>query len=799
MPLCFICKNNFYTVRKLLFHFNFFHSNYKFEKYSCIDENCNRTFTLRNSFCKHLKKHTSQNTTLTNEPSPSIQSNIIFQPDSETALNIDRNNSSNTHSPVIPLIASLYANPLIPRNAVQAVVVGIDKFLKEGLTSGIKKLCDEKVNGNLSQETLNLLTEIQTAIQSPLDGLLTEHNRLQYFKAKGTYIPPKEIVIGQRLSDVRKQGVHSMDPCVCTEQMVPLRLLLKSFLSLENVLSEILHYKKYLEENSSNCKNYIQGSFWKSKNKGENVLPLFLFFDDFESGNVLGSHSGLHKLGAVYVSLACMPPHRLSSLSNLFLVLLFHSLDRLNFGNNAVFSPLIEELNYLKNTGIYIETPDFKGVMYFELALLLGDNLGLHSITGFTESFSSNYPCRICKVRKENLKDMCYEERSIFRNSVDYEKDLELDNVSQTGIKESCVWLNVDDFSLFNHVGVDLMHDFFEGCVKYVMAFLLSCYINDLRMFSLTVLNDRMFGFDYGPDNSSKPVAISADHLNSGNIRLSASESWVFCRYFGLLVGDFVPIDEPSWDLYIMLRKVMDLLVSPSIDKERLALLRTLIAEFNELYLKFSKEPLKPKFHFLLHYPTVMEKFGPVIHFWSMRYEAKHRVSKLYARASFNRRNICKSLAIKHQLQLNKLFITGKLGDVIQTGPEIDLNLVLHEEICSYLCIDFELPLVEVSWATVNGTTYKKGSIVTGDLSDEGTCIEFFLVQKVFLYNLKSIVFMYKKFKTIGFDEHFYAYEVVCPSIESDTFYMFQNMLVSYAPNNLTYAPNGLKYITLRS
>jgi len=38
---------------------------------------------------------------------------------------------------------------------------------------------------------------------------------------------------------------------------------------------------------------------------GKTVLPLFMYFDDFESGNVLGSHSGIHKVGAVYVSIPC--------------------------------------------------------------------------------------------------------------------------------------------------------------------------------------------------------------------------------------------------------------------------------------------------------------------------------------------------------------------------------------------------------------------------------------------------------------------------------------------------------------
>jgi hypothetical protein len=50
--------------------------------------------------------------------------------------------------------------------------------------------------------------------------------------------------------------------------------------------------------------NFVQGSVWKNKIKNHEsqiVFPLFLFFDDFKIENPLGSHFGVHKLGAVYI------------------------------------------------------------------------------------------------------------------------------------------------------------------------------------------------------------------------------------------------------------------------------------------------------------------------------------------------------------------------------------------------------------------------------------------------------------------------------------------------------------------
>jgi hypothetical protein len=100
---------------------------------------------------------------------------------------------------------------------------------------------------------------------------------------------------------------------------------------------------------------------------------------------------------------------------------------------------------------------------------------------------------------------------------------------------------------------------------------------------------------------------ISMDHINVGKMKQSASEMLSFIRYFGLLIGDFVPTGEPIWDLYLTLRRVLDITLSTSHEVNNCMLLKTAVGEMNELYLKLSKNVLKPKFHFLTHYPTMIK------------------------------------------------------------------------------------------------------------------------------------------------------------------------------------------------
>ncbi|KAF0735689.1 Uncharacterized protein FWK35_00014105 [Aphis craccivora] len=54
-----------------------------------------------------------------------------------------------------------------------------------------------------------------------------------------------------------------------------------------------------------------------------------------------------------------------------------------------------------------------------------------------------------------------------------------------------------------------------------------------------------------------------------------------------------------------------------------------LLIEHHELYLKLFKTNFKPKHQHLVHYSD--EKNGPLCHIWSMRFESKHRGSKMTA------------------------------------------------------------------------------------------------------------------------------------------------------------------------
>ena len=60
----------------------------------------------------------------------------------------------------------------------------------------------------------------------------------------------------------------------------------------------------------------------------------------------------------------------------------------------------------------------------FTVVQVAGDNLGLHDILGYIESFSGNYVCRFFKADKIVVRSLTLEDPALLRDHYSYEADL---------------------------------------------------------------------------------------------------------------------------------------------------------------------------------------------------------------------------------------------------------------------------------------------------------------------------------------------------------------------------------------
>lgn len=232
------------NTKILLRDFGFQHSNHKFDAYFCAEGECSRSFCLKNSYTKHLLKHRTdlvqislpsqvlpenntplESTTITKAnsdflPSSNVSSNSKFTVESAEILN----------QTLSTFLACLYANPIMPRNAVQIVVDGMETVLSEGIgvfvKSSAQKLFSES---KMSKECFGSFVNVVKDIENALKKFKNEHKRFLYFDKQGSFIEPKELVIGQRLNKVVKRDISILETSNCTQQFIPLRNVLNFF------------------------------------------------------------------------------------------------------------------------------------------------------------------------------------------------------------------------------------------------------------------------------------------------------------------------------------------------------------------------------------------------------------------------------------------------------------------------------------------------------------------------------------------------------------------------------------------
>lgn len=111
----------------------------------------------------------------------------------------------------------------------------------------------------------------------------------------------------------------------------------------------------------------------------------------------------------------------------------------------------ISQINKFQTEGVTINVDNSEKKVNFALLHILGDNLGLYAIFGFTTSFNSNYSCRICLVNTTIRKKQVIEEAELLRNVENYTTDVMDQN---HGIIENCVFNSITNVHVTKNISV---------------------------------------------------------------------------------------------------------------------------------------------------------------------------------------------------------------------------------------------------------------------------------------------------------------------------------------------------------
>ena len=284
---------------------------------------------------------------------------------------------------------------------------------------------------------------------------------------------------------------------------VPIEETIKRLYVDKSLEGNIL-YKKGIRDNKEVLRDFSDGSIYlQNKQIQENLEAIIVmgFQDAFETVNPLGAAKVKHKVIGIYINFLNLPKYLRSHINTIKLIGLVKEKD---FNHDIVYGKIVENLKRLHSCGIKINTDKIvKAVLVF----MTGDNLGSHSLGGFTENFSrAEYFCRYCLVSRELFEAQNGEFGDYDLRTVDsYKaavKQIEDDNLEMyQGVKFDSAFNQLPDFHVCNP-GLPPCwgHDGFEGVIAYDLKLYVDYFIKK-GWLSLKALNSRIEKFPYSVED----------------------------------------------------------------------------------------------------------------------------------------------------------------------------------------------------------------------------------------------------------------------------------------------------------
>lgn len=179
--------------------------------------------------------------------------------------------------------------------------------------------------------------------------------------------------INRELAEVSTKGEVSFEPCAATGILLPLSFQIRKFFEKEDLLLKVL---TDIEEEKFPENHFINRKLWKEKSKSFSesnkiVLPIFLYIDDAEVNNPLGSHC--EPITFLYYSFPVVKN------SEILLAAVINSKDYKKYDNEKCLSKLVEDLIILEE-GVNIKTSKGDKYVHFVLGIIVGDNLAQNLI-----------------------------------------------------------------------------------------------------------------------------------------------------------------------------------------------------------------------------------------------------------------------------------------------------------------------------------------------------------------------------------------------------------------------------------
>ena len=286
------------------------------------------------------------------------------------------------------------------------------------------------------------------------------------------------------------------------------------------------------------------------------------------------------------------------------------------------------------------------------------------------------------------------------------------------GVNKRSVLLDTPYFDITNQLPQDIMHVILESALSRTLFFVITYFVRN-SIFSLKDLNAFIFNFNYGyAEQKAKPVVISDDDLNNPH------ENLCLFLFFAEPFSHHCP---EMCEVLLTILEITAICLSKKVSVNILGYLKVIVEEHLQMFKTVFNENITPKQHYLVHLPSQILKFGPLVRTWAMWFEAKHQQLKQIPKITKNFQNLPKTLVERHQSVVRADSIPLSAGDnpsdhplfrkEVTGGGRSVRELDQHERDTAKDCTtrfypafakETENSIFQAASVTVHGTYYKR-------------------------------------------------------------------------------------------
>lgn len=714
MFVCCVCKCsinvcNFVQIRKhLQDHLLLGDLRYPIK---CQQERCSSDFGSIYNFMRHFKSFhavAQSNNVLpvveetvdeTVDDDMSVDEEIMSRPCSPFVSDLSTDLNSSLSSEAMSLMCMLRANSAVPYSIVSEVMSSCSAMVNS-VVDHIVEHCNKQPKND---DSLKQLVDSLGNFENPIKSLISNYQQANAIKSHRLYVEPTSLTVGLPSIEARNRAGTIENVNVYKEfNYVSLLQTLKCLFSKKDFYDAFTQTSIKRTTDFDECVTDFHGGDRYKRNEflqKPNTVLLQLFYDDMATTNPLRGACAYYNVGVFYYTIKNLPTYYNSCFSNVHLLALCHAMDFAECGFSFVLEELMREIRILETCGIEVDVEGLGSRTFFgTLFQVTCDNLALNSIFGFIKSFNCDYFCVHCYALKDEIQFKFRENEFKMRNKMDYQNDLKMAEGMQTHVKgvtgKYCMLNNSQHFHIMENRTNDCMNTLLEGIVPFEIGCILSQLVGHDKLFTLAAVNQKLAAYYAlsSVEKKDKPLEISSVQCTGKGISpsMKAVQIWSLLRFLPLVLHELVPTKNLYVTLLQHLCYLTSIVFSPCFTPGVLIFLEDFIADHLTMFKNaFPDVTLKPKHHFLIHYPNIIRANGPPMSYSCLRYELKNSFFKRSAHIVCNFRNITQTLAARHQYSAFFGRLSGKdLRDFVLVNKS-DRVFVSSLPGCNVVCTDF--------------------------------------------------------------------------------------------------------------